>query len=92
MFDFLGHTVRVVTLKDTPWFVSSDVCKALCLQPNPSSGFAHHLRKLAPADVIPTSEVGIKLPGRGMSNARLITETGLYTLVMRSDKPEAKAF
>ncbi len=32
------------------------------------------------------------IQGKGMNQAKLISESGLYKLVMRSDKKEAKAF
>jgi prophage antirepressor-like protein len=39
------------------------------------------------------SECGAKREGRGGANAfLLVSESGLYKLVLRSDKPEAKAF
>lgn len=30
--------------------------------------------------------------GKGMNQATIITESGLYKLIMRSDRPEARAF
>lgn len=38
------------------------------------------------------SEVGVRMAGTGMQNARCIAESGLYKLIMRSDKPEARQF
>lgn len=89
---FNSSTIRVVTIQGEPWFVATDVCKVLGLRPHPKNGCSHHLRKLADDQVIPVSDTGITINHRGMSNAKLISESGLYRLVLRSDKPEAQKF
>jgi prophage antirepressor-like protein len=66
-------------------------CKAL--QPMSRwDGNTRDIEKLHADEFTPLSDHGAKLPGSGMRNARLLSESGLYKLVMRSDKPEAKAF
>ena len=41
----------------------------------------------------PLSDLGVKPTGRGGArHTLLIAESGLYKLVLRSDKPQAKAF
>ncbi|MCZ8180244.1 MAG: BRO family protein [Rhizobium sp.] len=74
-----------------PWFVAMDICRCLGLASHPSTGYAQHLRKLSNEEVAPSSVVGSKL-GKGMHAAKLISESGLYKLVMRSDKPAARKF
>lgn len=84
-------SIRVVTLEGNPWFVAKDICDVLGLSAF-KGGYGHHLKSLGEDEVIPVSEVGVKLGGTGSHNARLVSESGLYKLIMRSDKPQAKAF
>lgn len=75
--------VRVVQIDGEPWFVAADVCKALEIG-NPSDA----LKRL---DNDECTLVSIE----GASNGKPvngINEPGLYTLVLGSRKPEAKAF
>jgi len=64
-----------------PWFVAKDVCDALCIDTS------HVTRSLDEDEVsnLPNWQNGGKAP-------LIITEAGLYSLIMRSRKPEAKAF
>lgn len=57
-----------------------------------NGGYGHHLQKLMAGDFISLSDSGVKLPGTGMHHAKLVSEPGLYKLVMRSNKPEAVHF
>lgn len=64
-----------------PMFVAKDVCAALSIAPTAASR-------------LDDDEKGLRLtqtPG-GEQNVLLVTEPGFYKLVMRSRKPEAKAF
>lgn len=75
--------VRVVECNGEPWFVASDVCRALGLG---NSRMA--------TDRLDDDEKGVistDTPG-GMQNMTVTNEPGLYTLVLGSRKPEAKAF
>jgi prophage antirepressor-like protein len=82
--------VRMFEIDGEPWFVATDVCRSLGLDVEYGSTSA--LRKLTkderqtiPRHLVPGS-------GRGMAQATLISEPGLFKLMERSDKPEAKAF
>jgi prophage antirepressor-like protein len=82
-FLFETHTVRVVMRDGEPWFVASDVCDAL--------GYAlvpHAMRMLD------DDEKGIHILDTlgGQQKASVISESGLFTLVLRSRKPEARKF
>ena len=78
-----GHTIRVVTIDNAPWFVAADVCKALGIK-----NTVHVVR----VSVAESDSKRIAIAGqRGLPMAA-VSEPGLYKLVMRSDKPEAKAF
>ncbi|QRG05625.1 hypothetical protein EZH22_21590 [Xanthobacter dioxanivorans] len=92
LFNFKGHDVRVVVIDDAPWWVAADALRALGL--STSSGTSHQLQHLSLCEVrhVPRSTLGqieVSFPNRG---ANCISESGLYKLVMRSDKPEARAF
>jgi len=75
--------VRVVARGGEPWFVLGDVCRVLGLG-NPSMA-ARRLRDCEKG-VIP-----IDTPG-GAQETAIISEQGLYRLVLRSDKPQAVEF
>jgi prophage antirepressor-like protein len=82
----------VVDIDGSPWFVAADVCRALGLKPHTSGGWGHHLGRLGEDEVTPISELGVNAKGHGMNHAKAITESGLYKLVLRSDKDRAKEF
>ncbi len=64
-----------------PWFVAKDVCEILGLT-NPTEA----IRSIDPED---KSTLRIS---EGGPEVNIINESGLYTLIMRSNKPEAKQF
>ena len=82
-FTYEDQPVRVVTIDGEPWFVLADLCKVLGLtQPNKVA-----LRLADDAkgrNLIPT-------PG-GAQEMTIVSEAGMYEVVIRSDKPEAVTF
>lgn len=79
-FNFGEMPVRISDKDGNPWFVLSDICKVLDLA-NPS--------KAAQAlDDDERSNLKLGRQGDGI----IISEPGLYRLIMRSDKPQAKPF
>ena len=80
--------VRVVEHNGEPWFVAGDVCQALNL-----GNVTEALRGL---DEDEKAEFNIsEVRSDGIAQARkyvIISEPGLYALVFRSRKPEARAF
>lgn len=72
--------VRTVTRDGEPWFVAADVCRALEIV-NPTQAAAR----------LDEDERSMFNIGR-QGEAVIINEAGLYTLVLGSRKPEAKAF
>lgn len=77
--------IRVVLDDEkNPWFVAKDVCRALDV--------ADHGQAIEILD--DDEKGGYKVPThqRGMQEAICINEPGLYTLIFRSNKPNAKAF
>jgi len=81
-FQFKNSDVRTLTDEaGEPWFVAKDVCEALGYS-NPSKTISDHLDDDERSNV---------LLDRGGSLG-IINESGLYTLIIRSNKPEAKQF
>lgn len=83
-------SVRVVEKDGDPWFVARDVCEALGFDDGDTN------RAVAGLD---EDEKATPLKISGLNNLRglrkdaiLISEPGLYALVLRSNKPEAKVF
>lgn len=91
LFDFRGHNVRVTMSSGTPWFVAADVCSALGL-----AGFAsQHTSKLSKDERLVISHAANTrhlFENTRAPKITLISESGLYKLVMRSDKPVAREF
>lgn len=84
-FDFKGASLRTLTDEaGEPWFVLKD-CMSILDLGNPTETV-----KLFDEDEFSTAEV-IDSIGR-RQQAYIISEPGLYRLVMRSRKPEAKEF
>lgn len=79
-FDFRDHSVRVIDEDGEPWFVLADVCQTLGLS-NPS---------VVAGRLDEDERAKFNLGRQG--EATVINESGLYSLVLRSDKPEAKPF
>ena len=75
--------VRAVTLEGEPWFVAADVCRAL--------GLGNSSKAVMPLD---DDEKGITNSNTlgGEQKMVIVSEPGLYSLIVRSRKPEAKAF
>ncbi len=82
-FEFTGRAVRVVERDGEPWFVAADVCAVLDI--------ANARDAVARLDddekgVATTDTLG------GAQSVTVINESGVYSLVFTSRKPEAKAF
>ena len=78
--------IRVLDQDGEPWFIAKDVCDALGTQ-------TRDLRGILDSDEVSSCNVdSIHIAQSGGKNPLLISEAGLYSLVLRSRKPEAKAF
>lgn len=78
--------VRVVMREGEPWFVAKNVCECLEL-----GNVTEALRGLDDDEKVQL-ETNIINPEVGGRGTLLISEAGLYSLILRSRKPEAKAF
>lgn len=81
--------VRALAINGEPWFVAKDVCDALGIRTGT-------IRSILDEDEVSTLnvnsiDIGIG-PEFGGRSPLIITEGGLYSLIMRSRKPEAKSF
>ena len=82
-FLYENSPIRMIESNGETWWVLSDICKVLDLS-TPSKV----------ADRLDLDEKGmtsIHTLG-GKQNATIVNESGLYSVILRSDKPEAKAF
>lgn len=77
-------TIRAMSEGGDPWFVAKDVCGILGYA-NPSKAIADHVEN---EDKLNNET----LSSLGQRGGWLINESGLYSLIFGSKKPEAKAF
>lgn len=88
-FDFKGAALRTLTDEEgEPWFVAKDVCDILGMS-NPSMAVIA-LDKDEVAQIDPKDYLGSE--NRSNQAVNIVSEPGLYKLIMRSRKPEAKEF
>ncbi|MDD7678136.1 MAG: phage antirepressor [Anaerovibrio sp.] len=76
--------VRTVVIDDEPWFVAADVCRALDI------GNSRQAVTRLDDDEKNTVTLNDGIPGN--PEKTVVNEPGLYSLVLGSRKPEAKAF
>lgn len=85
VFEYQNNKVRTVDVGGEAWFVLKDVCEILRMDTT-------QLKKVA--DRLDEDEKGrtlITTPG-GMQETWIVNESGLYHVILRSDKPEATPF
>ncbi len=83
IFNYKDKEVRTIEKNGEPWWVLKDVCEVLTL------GSPHKI-----ADRLDEDEKGRNLIPTlgGNQEMTVINESGLYNVILRSDKPEAKPF
>lgn len=82
-FTYEDHDVRVLNVDGDPWFVLTDICRVL-----------EHSNPTAAAAALDEDEKGLRIvetPG-GSQRLTTVSESGMYALIMRSNKPQAKPF
>ena len=84
VFDYHGSAVRSVEKDGEIWFVAKDVCDVL--------GITNARDAISVLDEDERNTVVFSDGNRGNPNMNIINEAGLYALVLRSNKTEAKAF
>lgn len=82
--DQFGQLRAIQDESGEPWFVAVDICKALDIRTDT-------VRKIVDAgDISETNPNSVGVAGG--RNPIIVNESGFYTLVLKSRKPEAKAF
>lgn len=83
VFNFFSQTLRVVMRDGEPWFAAADVCAALTIG---NSRMA--------TDRLDDDEKGVSSidTPSGQQEMTIVNESGLYSLILGSRKPEAKKF
>jgi len=85
VFTYKNHEIREITdEKGNPWFVAKDVCEALEMAHNREAISRLHNGDVRKVDVL--SSQGTR------QQTNIINEAGLYFLILRSNKPEARKF
>lgn len=79
----LSCNIRTISIDDEPWFIANDICESLEIG-NPRSTLA----------LLDEDEKGVHSMDTlgGTQRLSIINESGLYSLILRSRKPEAKKF
>ena len=85
-FEGGGGQKNTVELEGEPWFVAADVCRALGL------GNSSQATARLDDDEKMTTLISNEGAASGKSSMTFVNEPGLYTLVLSSRKPKAKAF
>lgn len=84
-FNFEGkYQIRVVERDGEPWFVAVDVCGVL--------GILNSSDAIKRLDDDERDDLDLIDPIGRKQRVNVINEPGLYSFILRSDKPEAKAF
>lgn len=84
VWSYNNSEVRTVNINNEPWWVLTDVCKVLEI-----SHIKDTVNRLD-SDEVGQTEVIDKLGRKQI--AYIINESGLYSAILRSDKPQAKPF
>ncbi len=82
-FSSTKQEVRSLVVENEPWLVAKDVCDIL--------GLTNHKVAVKSLDEDEVRKTYL-LSNGGNQLTTIINESGLYTLIMRSNKPEAKTF
>ena len=81
--------LRTITKEGEPWFVAADVCRALDIHTDAKG----HVNTTNALVKIAAKHITIsRIEGQKGLPLKLVSEAGLYKLIMRSDKAEAAVF
>ena len=83
IFNYDGNEVRTIQIDGEPWWVLKDVCTVLSIG-NARDVFSRLDDDEKGVDQIDT--LG------GKQYMQIVNESGLYNVILRSDKPQAKPF
>lgn len=80
-FSFEGFAVRTIQIDGEPWFVAADVCDSLTVATEQTRRLDEDEKGLRTVQTL-----------GGPQDMLVINESGLYSLILTSRKPEAKRF
>lgn len=83
VFHYAEHDVRTVSIDGDPWFVLADICRVLEI-----SNAGNVAARLDEADIRQTDISS----GGQRRRVTIVSESGMYEVAIRSDKPEARQF
>ena len=92
----LQAQLRIIEIDGKPWFRATDVCK--CVGLSTKGGTRQHMLKLDPDQKQTVSRnthnriVGVSKFVTQAPSARVVSESGLYRLIMRADGAASKPF
>lgn len=95
MFAFNDQQLRGIKIDGEPWFVAADACRCVGQEAHPAKGtFTHHLNKLDADERMLVKRAASPMFFMGVQGSvmTLVSRPGLFKLIQRSNKPEAKAF
>lgn len=83
IFNYNDHEIRIIMIDNEPWFVAKDICSVL-----------ETVNVSQAVDKLDDDEKGICSIDTlgGTQEMSVVSEPGLYTLTLKSRKPEAKPF
>ena len=84
LFNYGENPVRTIRIDGQVWWVAKDVCDVLKIKNSRDA--------ISSLDDDERNTVALADGNRGNPNMNIISESGLYYLISRSDKPEAKEF
>ncbi|ABQ99264.1 BRO-N domain-containing protein [Haemophilus influenzae] len=79
-FNFENHSIRALVINNQPWFVAKDLCDTLGIT-NPSKAILN----LDDDEKMISTDSNLKLgsAGNGAQSLALVSESGMYTLILR---------
>ena len=86
IFTYENREVKTIEKNGEPWFVAKDICDVLEVR-NPSDALSR-LDDEEKSSII----LNDRTSSGGNPNVAIINESGMYSLVLSSRKPEAKVF
>lgn len=84
VFNYQGEQLRTVVLNNEPWFVAKDVCDIL--------NHSNHKVAISRLDEDEVSKIYLTDSLGRKQKTNVVNEPGLYSLILTSNKPEAKQF
>ena len=84
-FNFESNSIRTLAINNEPWFVAIDICKAINLS-NPSMAVANldeDEKKVVGSSDTLDPKLNLGSAGNGAQSLSLVSESGMYTLILR---------